>query len=86
MFLRVQNVLSIKEVEYAILEANGNLSVMKKSDNQQVTKSDMKITSLALKYLPSEIIADGKIIYHNLKEFNIDENWLNNQLKQQNIS
>ena len=38
------------------------------------------------KYLPSEIIVDGKIIYHNLKEFNLDENWLNNQLKQQNIS
>lgn len=86
MMLRMQNVLSIKEVEYAILEPNGNLSVVKKPQEQQVTKSDMKITSPALKYLPSEIIVDGKIIYHNLKEFNLDETWLNNQLKQQNIS
>lgn len=85
MMLRMQNVLSIKEVEYAILEPNGNLSVIKKPENQQVTKSDMRILPPPLKYLPSEIIADGKIIYHNLKQFNLDENWLNTQLKQQNI-
>lgn len=86
MMLRMQNVFSIKEVEYAILEPNGSLSVVKKPQYQQVTKSDMKIASQALKYLPSEIIVDGKIIYHNLKEFNLDETWLNDQLKQQNIT
>jgi len=86
MLLRKQNAFSIADVEYAILEPNGSLSVMKKSQQQQVTKSDMKISTPISKYLPSEIIADGKIIYHNLKEFNLDEEWLSNQLKQQNIS
>lgn len=86
MMLRMQNVFSIKEVEYAILEPNGSLSLVKKPQDQQLTKSDMKIASQSLKYLPSEIIVDGKIIYHNLKEFNLDETWLNNQLKQQNIT
>lgn len=86
MMLRKQNVFSVVDVEYAILEPNGNLSVMKKQSQQQVTKSDMKILSSPLKYLPSEIIADGKIIYHNLKELNLDENWLNTQLKMQNVS
>ncbi|WP_035284431.1 MULTISPECIES: DUF421 domain-containing protein [unclassified Clostridium] len=86
MALRVQNVFSIAEVEYAILEPNGQVSVMKKPKEQQVTKSDMKISAPGLKYIPSEIIVDGKIIYDNLRELNLSENWLNTQLKLQNIS
>ncbi len=86
MLLRKQNVFSIKEVEYAILEPNGNLSVMKKPQDQQITKSDMNITIPTLKYLPSEIISDGKIVRHNLKELNLSEGWLDNQLKMQNVS
>lgn len=86
MLLRNQNVFSLKEVEYAILEPNGNLSIMKKQQYQQLTKSDMNIPAPAQEYLPSEIISDGKIIRHNLEELNLSENRLNNQLKMQNIS
>lgn len=86
MLLRKQTIFSITEVEYAILEPNGNLSVMKKTQNQQITKSDMNITTSIFKYIPSEIIVDGKIIYHNLKEYNLTEDWLNNQLKMKHIS
>ncbi|AQS06366.1 YetF domain-containing protein [Clostridium beijerinckii] len=86
MLLRKQNIFSIKEVEYAILEPNGNLSVMKKPQDQQITKSDMNITIPTPKYLPSEIISDGKIVKHNLKELNLSEDWLYSQLKIQNIS
>ncbi|QXE21311.1 YetF domain-containing protein [Clostridium ragsdalei] len=38
------------------------------------------------KYIPSEIIVDGKIIDHNLEELNLHKNWLKKQLKQQNIT
>ncbi len=86
MLLRKQNIFSIKEVEYAILEPNGNLSVMKKPQDQQITKSDMNINIPTPKYLPSEIISDGKIVKHNLKELNLSEDWLYSQLKIQNIS
>ncbi|MZK51091.1 YetF domain-containing protein [Clostridium beijerinckii] len=86
MMLRKQNIFSIKEVEYAILEPNGDLSTLKKPENQQISKSDMNITTPIPKYLPSEIIADGKIIWHNLNELNLSEDWLNNQIKMQNIS
>lgn len=86
MLLRNQNIFAITEVEYAILEPNGNLSIMKKPKEQQVTKSDMKIPISTLKYIPSEIIVDGKIIHKNLKELNLNENWLNSQLKKKNIS
>lgn len=86
MLLRKQNVFSITDVEYAILEPNGNLSVMKKQPQQQVTKADMKIPTSNISYIPSEIIVDGKIIYNNLKELNLTEDWLKKQLKQQNIN
>ena len=80
-----ENIFSITEVEYAILEPNGNLSIMKKPQHQQITKSDMNIYSPSLKHIPSEIIVDGKIIYDNLKELNLNENWLKDELKKQNI-
>nr|WP_315074257.1 DUF421 domain-containing protein [uncultured Clostridium sp.] len=86
MLLRRQNIFSLKEVEYAILEPNGNLSVMKKPQDQQITKSDMNIAVPIPKYLPSEIISNGKIIRHNLEELNLSEDWLNDQLKMQNVS
>lgn len=56
MMLRTQNIFSITDVEYALLEPNGNLSVMKKQPQQQITKSDMKIPGSTLKHLPSEWI------------------------------
>lgn len=59
---------------------------MKKPQDQQITKSDMNINIPTPKYLPSEIISDGKIVKHNLKELNLSEDWLYSQLKIQNIS
>jgi uncharacterized membrane protein YcaP (DUF421 family) len=86
MLLRKQNIFSVTEVDYAILEPNGNLSIMKKPQHQQITKSDMNIYSPSSNHIPSEIIVDGKIIYNNLKELNLNENWLKDELKKQNIN
>ena len=85
MLLREQSIFSITEVEYAILEPNGNLSVMKKSPKQQVVREDMNLPPPANNYLPSEIIVDGKLIAQNLKEFNLDEAWLVTQLNKNRI-
>ncbi len=85
MLLRNQNIFSITEVEYAVLEPNGSLSVMKKQPQQQITKADMKLPAFTTNYIPSEIIVDGKIIKHNLKELNLDKEWLQKQLRKQNI-
>lgn len=86
MLLRKQNIFSITEVEYAILEPNGNLSIMKKTQHQQITKVDMNIYTAPPNYIPSEIIVDGKIIYDNLKELNLNESWLKYELEKQNIN
>lgn len=86
MLLRAKDVFSIKEVEYAILEPDGRISVMKKQPKQHVTKEDMKIQVQKAKYMPSEIISDGKVIRHNLIEFNLSDEWLQNELKKNNVS
>jgi uncharacterized membrane protein YcaP (DUF421 family) len=86
MMLRKQSIFSIKEVEYAVLEPDGSLSVLKKQQQQNITKKDMKIPTTTINYIPSEIITDGKIMKHNLKELNLNEEWLKKQLKQHNIS
>ena len=81
MLLRKNNIFSIAEVEYAILEPDGNLSVMKKEPQQQVTKKDMKIPTATVKHIPLEIIVDGKVINHNLVELNLNQKWLETELK-----
>ncbi len=71
--LRDKNIRSIEEVDYAILENGGKLSVFKKSD------TDKKI-------FPLPIIIDGEVEMDNLKYINKDEEWLNNILKEKNVS
>jgi uncharacterized membrane protein YcaP (DUF421 family) len=81
MLLRNNNVFSVDEVDYAILEPNGQLSVLKKSGFEAVTKKDMKIPDITRLYIPSEIIVDGKLVERNLRELNLTKAWVDNELK-----
>lgn len=85
MLLREEGVFSVKHVDYAILEPDGKLSVLKKQEQEQPTKKDLNISIPPYRYIPSEIISDGKIIVNNLKEFDLDESWVLEQLKQNNV-
>ena len=85
MLLRTNNIFSIKDVNYAILEPNGDLSLIKIQEQQQITKKDMNVKLEKMDFIPSEIIVDGKIVYKNLKELGKTEEWLNNELKANNV-
>ncbi|GIO25785.1 YetF domain-containing protein [Ornithinibacillus bavariensis] len=80
--LREKDVFSLKEVEYAILETNGAISVLKKSDYQTPNRKDMKLAPQPVQ-LSTTLINDGEIIYDNLEEKNLTEQWLIEQLKEQ---
>lgn len=86
MLLRTNNVFSICDVEYAILEPNGQLSVFKKGDKQQVTKKDMNIKTTPVKFIPAEIIVDGKLVQKNLAEYGLSNSWLKNELSKAGVS
>lgn len=86
MMLREQYIFSITEVDYAILEPNGQLSVLKKQSGLNLTRQDMNIVTPNPVYLPSQIIIEGKISYENLKDNALDISWLNKELKKQSIN
>ncbi|MCY6960355.1 YetF domain-containing protein [Clostridium brassicae] len=86
MMLRNKDIFSIKEVEYAILEPDGKLSVLKKQEEKEVTKKDMSIVTTSHMYIPTELVVDGKLLEHNLKELNLTKEWLYTQLKNSGIN
>lgn len=85
MMLREQNIFSIKEVDYAILEPNGKLSVLKYQDQLSVIRKDLDIPVTRPKYFPEEIIIDGRIVYNNLTSYGLNVEWLKKQLNNQKI-
>ncbi|MDD5796886.1 MAG: DUF421 domain-containing protein [Oscillospiraceae bacterium] len=79
---RIQGYFSLDEIETAILESNGKISILPKAQNRPCTPSDLAIS------VPKErpgvnVILDGEILERNLKYTGNDENWLAKQLKKQ---
>ncbi len=85
MMLRKKDVFSLQDVHYAILEPDGQFSILKKEFKQNITKEDMNIPTSTFTYLPSEIISDGKIVKKNLIELNLTEKWVHDELKKHGI-
>lgn len=84
MQLRNNGVFNITKVEFAVLEPNGKLSVLKKSQHQPATRSDLGEAS-GYEGMATEIIKDGDVIQQNLEQSNLDYSWLFSKLQQQGI-
>ena len=69
--LRGQNVFDISTVAFAVLEVNGNLSILLKSSEQPATSGDLKLYKEAA-VLPLPVISDGKLINESLKALETD--------------
>lgn len=83
--LRNQGYFSLDQVECAILETNGQISVMPKESNRPLTTGDMNI-ELPQKELVTNVIIDGKIMERNLNSVAKDAKWLHEQVKSQGIA
>lgn len=70
--LRAQSIKSIEEVDYAILETSGKLSVFKRDDDPDRT-------------YPLPVILDGKVQEDVLIQIRKDINWLNRKLDEENF-
>ncbi|TYS89824.1 DUF421 domain-containing protein [Rossellomorea aquimaris] len=77
--LRQNNVFSVREVKYGILETNGQISILLKSKYQKPDKQDLNLPESPV-YLPTSLILDGEILWDNLHELGFDQQWLGNQL------
>ena len=83
--LRIKNYPSISSIDYAILEANGDMSVIPKPDKNTPTRQDLGIP-VGVESLPMILIADGILQKDNLKKSNLDEKILLNRLKAEGVN
>lgn len=79
--LRDKDVFSVREVEYALLEPNGSLTVLRKPEYDTPTLKDLNLP-INSKSLPMLLVSDG-ILNTDLKKIGKDESWIKTQLKQQ---
>jgi len=83
--LRNQSVFSVADVEFALFETDGKLSILKKSQEQPVTPSDLSIPT-QYDGLPAVLISDGILLKDALRSLKISNAWLEYQLSKQNIN
>ena len=76
--LRDNNIFSIGDVEYAILETSGQVTVIPKPNKKTVTPEDLNIEA---KYegIPYDLVVDGKVMYKNLEKLGKNYMWLQKQ-------
>lgn len=78
---RSNGYFDISQIEYALLESKGTLSILPKGENQPVTIKDMGLKPQK-QSLVANVIIDGKTMKENLSNMNKSEKWLDQQLKQ----
>lgn len=79
--LRQKDIFDYSEIEYALLEINGKISVMKKKQHQNVTLKDLRKGSNASQKMPVELIMDGNLLEKNMKVNSIPLDWILEKLK-----
>ncbi|MZP42639.1 DUF421 domain-containing protein [Heliobacterium gestii] len=84
MQLREKGIFNMTEVEFALLEPNGKLSILKKSQQLPVTMHDLGKPT-AYKGLATEIIKDGDVLEQNLRQCNLTFGWLFGELKKHGV-
>lgn len=82
--LREKDIFNIEEVEYAIIELNGKLSVLKKPEYRTVTRKDLSLPQVKDQF-PIEVIMDGKVISENIQKSGISSTWLTQQLEKRKL-
>jgi len=83
--LRQSETFSIREVAFCYLEANGSISILKKTKYHKTTQEDFNM-SVKPVYVPVTLIRDGEVLWDEVKDLGFDEDWLRAQLSSQRIS
>lgn len=84
MMLREKDVFDITEVEFAIVESTGKISVLKKSQYQPITANEIKVNT-EYKGLSIPLIVEGEVYEENLSKLELSNDWLISKLKEKNI-
>lgn len=79
--LRSKDVFSLLDVEYAILETNGDITVVQKPGKRNLTPIDLGIEP-EYDGISYDLVIDGKVMQKNLDEIGKDIRWLDNKLEE----
>lgn len=77
--LRQNNIFNIGDVEYAILETSGQVTVIQKPEKRNTIPEDFNIIP-EYEGIPYDLITDGVVMHENLKAIGKDERWLNQEI------
>mgnify|MGYP000593051824 FL=1 len=78
--LRQNNIFSIGDVEYAILETSGQISVIQKPEKRTTIPEDFHILP-DYEGIPYDLIIDGKVMHENIQAIGRDERWLKREVE-----
>ena len=79
--IRSSGYFDLSQVEYALMEANGKLSILPKPEYRPITPKDMSI-KVNREGLCANVVIDSKIMHNNLKNMNKDLKWLDKKLRE----
>lgn len=82
--LRLKDMPNIADVEYAILETSGKLSIIPKSRKRPVNPEDLHL-NIPYEGLPVSLIVDGVLKEKNLSRLNLSQEWLHGELKKKGL-
>lgn len=83
--LRQLNIFKLEDVDFAIIETNGQLSIMKKPNKQQIDAGMLGL-KVSAQELETVVISDGEISESSLSLCNLTKNWVQNVLKEKNLA
>ena len=78
--LRQKDIFSIGDVEYAVLETSGELSIIQKPEKRNTIPQDFNIMP-EYEGIPYDLVIDGIIMHQNLKQIGKDIRWLTKQVE-----
>lgn len=82
--LRGAGYLDINDIQYAIMETNGTISIIPKSDSENVKRKDLKIKESESK-IPVVLLENGRLNKKALQSLHKDVKWLDDKLKSTNL-
>lgn len=83
--LRANDVFLASDVEFAVLEPSGSLSILPKRENQPLTPKDIGLKTAPQKE-PQTVVMDGKVLLEPLTNMSLNTNWLETELDKMNVS
>jgi uncharacterized membrane protein YcaP (DUF421 family) len=79
--LREQSIFNIEDVQYAIVETTGKVSILQKFDAQNTTPKMLHLNGESVNP-PVIVISDGKLVQDSIQKYQISPSWLHQVLKQ----